>query len=69
MTYDKEADALYIRLSDAPVHESGASSEHVVLDYDATGNLVGIELLYFLSKHKKELFPVFKMIEEAVWLG
>jgi uncharacterized protein YuzE len=45
IAYDPEADAAYVTLSDAPVHESAEVSPGVVLDYDAKGRLVGIELL------------------------
>jgi len=44
MTYDPEADALYIRLSDArPV--AGADAGPFVLDYDTDQQVVGLELL------------------------
>jgi uncharacterized protein YuzE len=44
MTYDPEADALYIRLSDErPVEGSDAGP--FVLDYSADNKVVGLELL------------------------
>ena len=44
MTYDPEADALYIRLSpERPV--GGSDAGPFVLDYDADDRVVGIELL------------------------
>jgi YD repeat-containing protein len=43
--YDPESDALYLRFSDARVVESEEVSEGVVLDYDAEGRIVAIELL------------------------
>ena len=44
MTYDPEADALYIRLSyGQPV--AGADAGPFVLDYDAENRVVGLELL------------------------
>ena len=67
MTYDKEADALYIRLSDKKVAESEETEKNVVLDFDSDNNIVGIEILYFVKKYKKEVFPVFKAVEKAVW--
>jgi YD repeat-containing protein len=48
--YDVESDALYVRFSDARVVESDEVSEGVVLDYDAEGRIVAIELLD-ASKH------------------
>ncbi|HZN27989.1 MAG TPA: DUF2283 domain-containing protein [Xanthobacteraceae bacterium] len=48
--YDAESDALYMRFSDARVVESEEVSEGVVLDYDAEGRIVAIEVLD-ASKH------------------
>jgi YD repeat-containing protein len=48
--YDPEADALYVRFADTPVSESEEVSAGVVLDYDAEGRIVAIELLD-ASKH------------------
>lgn len=44
MKYYKDTDSLYIDLSDTPSAESKEVSEGVVLDYDAQGNLVGIDI-------------------------
>ena len=49
-TYDAEADALYVRFSETPVIESEQVSDGVVLDFDAEGRIVAIELIY-ASKH------------------
>jgi uncharacterized protein YuzE len=49
-TYDAEADALYVRFSETPVVESEEVSDGVVLDFDAEGRIVAIELLD-ASKH------------------
>ena len=43
--YDPEVDVLSFLLSDAPVQESDETKPGVVLDYDAGGNVVGIEIL------------------------
>ena len=43
--YDGETDTLTIILSDTPVVESDEEKEGVILDYDATGNLVSLEIL------------------------
>jgi uncharacterized protein YuzE len=48
--YDAEADALHLRFVDAAVAESEEVSDGVVLDFDADGRLVAIELLD-ASKH------------------
>jgi uncharacterized protein YuzE len=44
MTYDPEADALYIKLSDQRPVE-GADAGPFVLDYNADNQVVGLELL------------------------
>ena len=44
MTYDPEADALYIKLSDERPIE-GADAGPFVLDYNADHQVVGLELL------------------------
>lgn len=43
--YDKEADAMYLRFSDAEVAESDEDKPGIVIDYDKDGKIVGIELL------------------------
>ncbi len=43
--YDPEVDVLSIALSDAPVEESDESKPGVILDYDKSGNVVGLEIL------------------------
>jgi uncharacterized protein YuzE len=44
LKYYKETDSLYIDLSSKPSKESKEISEGIVLDYDADGNLVGIDI-------------------------
>jgi uncharacterized protein YuzE len=44
LNYHPETDSLYIDLSERPSVESREISEGVVLDYDAKGNLVGIDI-------------------------
>ena len=67
ITYDKQADALYIKFSDNKIIESEEKEKNVVLDFDDENNIVGIEILYFVKKYKKDVFPVFKEVEKAVW--
>lgn len=49
LTVDREADALYLDLDEAPAIESEEISPGVILDYNAEGKVVGIEMLH-LSK-------------------
>jgi uncharacterized protein YuzE len=44
LNYYSETDSLYIDLSEKPSVESREISEGIVLDYDAAGNLVGIDI-------------------------
>ena len=45
VTVDKEADAVYMRISDTRIHDSEEVKPGVILDYDEQNNLVGIEIL------------------------
>jgi uncharacterized protein YuzE len=44
LNYYPETDSLYIDLSSKPSVDSREVSDGVVLDYDAEGNLVGIDI-------------------------
>jgi uncharacterized protein YuzE len=44
LSYYPDTDSLYIDLSETPSVESREISEGVVLDYDAAGNVVGIDI-------------------------
>jgi uncharacterized protein YuzE len=44
VSYYRDTDSLYIDLSEQPSAESREISEGVVLDYDASGRLVGIDI-------------------------
>jgi len=56
LNYYPETDSLYIDLSEKPSTDSKEISEGIVLDYDADGNLVGIDIDNASKKvHLKEL--------------
>jgi uncharacterized protein YuzE len=44
LSYHPDTDSLYIDLAERPSAESREISEGVVLDYDANGQLVGIDV-------------------------
>ncbi len=45
VTYDPEVDVLRILLGSGAVEESDEDKPGVVIDYDAAGNIVGLEIL------------------------
>ena len=49
-SYDPAVDALYVRFADASIVESEEVADGIVLDFDAEGRLVAIEVLE-ASKH------------------
>ena len=54
LNVDKEADALYLRLDDSPIVESEEVSPDVVLDYNESNEVVGVEMLH-LSRRSSRL--------------
>jgi uncharacterized protein YuzE len=45
VVYNPKVDVLTITLSNAVIEESDEDKPGVILDYDAVGNLVGLEIL------------------------
>ena len=43
--FDPAADALYVRLSDQTILESEEVQPGVILDFDVSGKVVGVEIL------------------------
>lgn len=50
ITVDRESDALYFRLDDTEIVESEEVQPGVILDFDAHGQVVGLELLHVSSR-------------------
>lgn len=44
-TYDKDADALYVRFADGKVAESEEVSPGLVIDFDRDGKIIAFEVL------------------------
>lgn len=55
---DRESDALYLRLDESPVVESEEVQPGVILDLNAEGNMVGIEILNLSSRVDPEWLRV-----------
>jgi uncharacterized protein YuzE len=47
---DKESDALYFRLDESAIVESEEVQPGVILDFNAEGHVVGIEILHLSSR-------------------
>ncbi|MEW6669036.1 MAG: DUF2283 domain-containing protein [Thermodesulfobacteriota bacterium] len=45
ITYDQEVDVLRIVFSNAPIEESDEEKPGIILDFDKSGNVVGMEIL------------------------
>jgi uncharacterized protein YuzE len=41
-------------------------AEHVTIDYDEESKIAGIEMVYFVAKHKQDFYPVFEQIEQSL---
>lgn len=51
LTVDQEADALHFRLMDVPVIELDEIAPGVIVDYDESNQVVGIEVLGLSKRH------------------
>lgn len=45
LSYDPDADSLWIRWNDSPIDESDEIEPGIVLDYDKKGIVVGVEVM------------------------
>jgi len=61
LNYDPATDALYIHLTDDVAVDSDEVSDGVVLDYDAQGHLVGIDV-----QHARQRANIDRLVVEHV---
>ncbi len=50
LTVHKDDDALSLRLNDTEIVESEEVSDGIILDYNAEGKVIGIEVLYISER-------------------
>jgi len=55
---DKEGDALYFRLDESSIVESEEVHAGVILDFNADGKVVGVEMLNLSARIKPEQLKV-----------
>lgn len=59
LEYDKEVDALYIRIEEAYVARTEEIEEGTNLDFDEHGKLIGIEIINAVERYKSsDLFTI-----------
>ncbi len=51
---DLESDVLYFRISEDQIEESEEVNKGLIVDYDASGRAIGIEILNVKDKFKME---------------
>ena len=66
LEYDKEVDALYIRIQEVEVARTVEVEEGTNLDFDADGKLIGVEILNALERYKPQ--DLFRVSSEALAL-
>ena len=65
-SFDKKANALYIRISSEKVLNSDEITEGIIIDYDKKDNIVGVEILNFTEKNLNLNDLVQMPIEELI---
>ena len=66
LEYDKEVDALYIRIEETYIHKTQELDEGINLDFDEKGKLIGLEILNAKLRYKSE--DLFSINTEALAL-
>jgi len=66
LSFDKKANALYIRISSEKVLNSDEIAEGIIIDYNKKDNIVGVEVLNFTEKNLNLNDLVQMTIEELI---
>ena len=53
--FDQLADALYVQLAEGEVDKTEEIKPGMILDYDANGNVLGVEVLYVSKRAETPL--------------
>ena len=53
--YDKEADAMYIRIREGTYHHNKKIDDNNIVNYDKESNVLGIELLFVKENNPRLL--------------
>lgn len=57
--YDREVDALYIRIQDKKVSRTKEIEEGINLDIDADGKIIGLEIIGAVERYnQKDIFNI-----------
>ena len=51
ISYDKEADAMYIRLREGKVDHTKEIDENTIIDFNKEGQVIGIEILFVKERN------------------
>ena len=51
ITYDPDADAMYIRFKDGPSDHTKEMDENTIIDFDKDGKVIGVELLFVRARN------------------
>ena len=64
--YDKEVDALYIRIQEKTVARTREIEEGINLDLDAEGRVIGLEIIGAIERYSRE--DLFKLSTENLMM-
>mgnify|MGYP001570108271 FL=1 len=62
--YDREADAMYIKLTNNEVDHTRKIDKNTIIDFAKDGSIIGIEIL-FVRERVPELLKEFKVSQEC----